>query len=545
MKIKTILFTVMCFACTSSVFADFTDGDFTFRETGPNCTLVSYSGAGGDVIIPSTATKEDGSTYVVTAIGDYAFDYHLEITSVVIPDGILEIGMNAFSACYSLAEVIIPNSVTSIGGRAFDSCSGLASMTIPNSVTTIGEGAFASCSGLASITIPSSVTVIGEGAFRSCRAMSTINVADGNIAWVSEDGVLYNRSKSLLHSYPAGKRGSSFTIPSSVMEIGDWAFYTCDNLSSITIPNSVTIIGRSSFRACQMLTAINVADGNTSWTSEDGVLYNKSKSLLYTYPTGKIGAFTIPSSVTEIGDLAFYICDSLSSITIPNSVTTIGNAAFTYCRSLTELVIPNSVTVLGESSFFGCISLTSITIPNSVRTIGNSTFGRCEKLTSITIPNSVTTIGEQAFSYCYLLRDITVSWPAPQSVNLDGELFYRVDLAGATLHVPPGTRALYREHRVWGQFGTIVEENTGNPDGISNTADKSSVEVTVSDRILTITSPSTEHIEIYSPSGALLHKTATGTAAAAGTTTINIAHLPKGVLIVRGSTGWTRKIILK
>ncbi|MDR1499426.1 MAG: leucine-rich repeat domain-containing protein [Tannerellaceae bacterium] len=335
MKIKTILLTVICFACTSSVSKEFTDGDFTFiKGDGSGCTLIDYSGAGGDVIIPSVATKEDGSTYVVTAIGLYAFYYNSDITSVIIPDGVLEIEMGAFYACYSLAEVIIPNSVT-----------------------TIEEEAFASCDALASITIPSSVTVIGEGAFRSCRALTAINVADVNIAWTSEDGVLYDRSKSLLHSYPAGKSGPSFTIP---------------------------------------------------------------------------------SSVTEIGDLAFYICDSLSSITIPSSVTTIGNSAFTYCGGLTELVIPNSVTVLGEGSF-----------------------SYCGGLTSITIPSSVTTIGEWAFAFCDLLRDMTVSWPTPQSVNLEGDLFMATDLAGATLHVPPGTRALYQAHKVWGGFGAIIEEGKG------------------------------------------------------------------------------------
>jgi Flp pilus assembly protein protease CpaA len=544
MKIRSFLLTALCLICTSPVFANFTDGDFTFSENGSNCTLIKYSGAGGDVTIPSVATNaEGGFTYTVTVIGDDAFQLCYSLTFVIIPDGVLEIGKGAFSYCDNLAEV----------------------------------------------TIPKSVTVIGDQAFSSCDMLTEIKVADGNMSWASEDGVLYNKSKSLLHTCLQGKSGS-FIIPSSVTEIASSAFRSCRNLSSITIPNSVTEIGHSAFAYCSslaeitignsvttigrsafygcesltsitipnsvkvigvgvfancsMLTEINVADGNISWVSEDGVLYNKDRSLLHTCPSGKSGSFIIPSSVTEIEGYAFYSCSDLSSITIPNSVTAIDSFAFWDCHSLTSAVIPNSVTTIGDYAFSNCSSLTPVIIPNSVTTIGRGAFVGCISLTSVVIPNSVTDIGWNAFWHCSSLRDVTVFWATPL-VIYEWNQFRDVDLPNCTLHVPSGTKTLYAAADAWKDFGTILETAAGgddddNDEGVES-VNSNKAEVTLADRILTITSASAEQIEVYSLTGALLYKASK----AAGTATINISHLPKGVLIVRGNTGWTQKIVLK
>ncbi|MCQ2129649.1 MAG: leucine-rich repeat domain-containing protein, partial [Bacteroidaceae bacterium] len=122
------------------------------------------------------------------------------------------------------------------------------------------------------------------------------------------------------------------------------------------------------------------------------------------------------------------------------------------CASLTSITIPNSVTTIGDFAFASCGSLTSITIPNSVTTIGDYAFYGCGSLTSITIPNSVTTIGNHAFYACESLRDVYVEWNTPLSVN---ELFDETPIDSATLHVPTGTKALYKAAEVWKDFGTI------------------------------------------------------------------------------------------
>ena len=225
----------------------------------------------------------------------------------------------------SIKSVIINDSVTSIGARAFDECSSLTSVTIPNSVTGIGYRAFSGCSKLTSVTIPNSVTSIGGWAFDECSSLTSV------------------------------------TIGNSVTSIGARAFFGCSSLTSITIPNSVTSIGYAAFADCSSLNLINVDINNPNYCSIDGVLFNKDKTTLIQYPGGKQGAYTIPNSVTSIGDYAFAACSSLTSVTIPNSVTGIGDRAFADCESLKTVVLGSSVKVLETSAFAYCSALETIT----------------------------------------------------------------------------------------------------------------------------------------------------------------------------------------
>jgi hypothetical protein len=320
-----------------------------YIDSEGDVTIESYIGNAESVAIPKTIDD-----YPVVAIGDYAF-----------------------SDCESLTSITIPDSVTSIGDSAFEGCSNLTNITIPDSVTSIGDEAFRECSSLTSVTLPNSVTSIGDCTFIDCTSLTSI------------------------------------IIPNSVTSIGYMAFWGCSNLTSITIPNSVTSISNSVFDLCTSLTSIAVDSENSTYSSKDGVLYNKKQTVVICCPGGKSGDFTIPNSVTSINDWAFEGCSSLTSITIPNSVTSIGEGAFADCSSLTSVTIPDGVTSISDYAFDDCSSLTNITIPNSVTNIGYWAFGGCSSLTSITIPNSVTNIGEGAFFNCDSLTSITV----PDSVT--------------------------------------------------------------------------------------------------------------------------------
>ncbi len=248
-------------------------------------------------------------------------------------------------------------------------------------------------------------------------------------------------------------RLTSITIPNSVTSIGYNAFAYCRSLTSITIPNSVTSIGEGALMWCDKLAIINVV--GDQFVYSEGVLYNKDKTtIIQGLATALLNQFTIPNSVTSIGEGAFSFCSSLTSITIPNSVTSIGEGAFSRCDKLAEinivgdqfvysegvlynkdkttiiqglatalperLIIPNSVTSIGYGAFWYCESLISITIPNSVTSIGENAFTYCKSLTSITIPNSVTSIEKGAFSSCSSLTSITI----PNSVASIGTVAF-------------------------------------------------------------------------------------------------------------------------
>ena len=208
--------------------------------------------------------------------------------------------------------------------------------SIRKGVKVIGDRAFFLCRFLTNINIPNSVTTIGDLTFVSCDSLTSIN------------------------------------IPNSVTTIGNWGFGACKSLTSITIPNSVVTIIGNPFKEWHG----NLYNESKAFIYEDHVLFNKNKTTLIAYRAKE------------------------TNYTIPNSVTTIGEEAFWGCKSLVNINIPNSVTTIGEEAFWGCKFLVNINIPNSVTTIGRGAFKYCNSLTNINIPNSVTTIEDGAFAYC-------------------------------------------------------------------------------------------------------------------------------------------------
>ena len=384
-------------------------------QVGNAIEIYGYIGSGGAVAIPSTINKVP-----VTSIGVDVFDDVSSLTSVAIGTNVTSIGESAFYGCRSLTSVTIPNGVTNIWANAFYGCSSLTTETIPNSVTSIGDNAFYACSSLTDVTISTNVTSLGTWTFAGCGSLANVAIPNS----VTSIGVgVFDNCSSL----------TDVTIGTNATSIGEYAFYGCSSLRAVSIPNSVTNIGDYALEFCTSLAAITVDAQNAFYSSTNGVLFDKSLTTLVECPGGLAGSYTIPGSVSFIGDYAFEGCINLTSVTIPESVIFIGDYVFEYCTSLTTITVDaqnlsysSTNGVLFDKSQASLIECPgglrgSYTIPSSVTAIGEQAFVYCTNLTNVTIPNSVTFIGDYAFEECINLTRVCFEGNEP---------FYGADIFG-------------------------------------------------------------------------------------------------------------------
>lgn len=372
--------------------------------------LIGYEGSATTLTLPSSLTK----------INKNVFSSNEKITSVTIPDSITEIGDKAFDGCRNLNKVsgsvyatdavmkatnifhvdVDITSGTSIPDNAFNSAE-VKNVTMCDSITSIGEGAFA-YSYVENITISPNVTSIGNEAFRRCTSLKSISLPEGvtslggywtfyecsNVTSITANATVMGSlvkacrannnfsatvtSGTILPNYTFNdSKLASVTLPDTITEIGEQAFYKCEKLTSISLPDAVTTIGEKAFEG------------------------------------SGITGITIGSNVTTIGDYAFSECDGLTSFVIPDNVTSIGKGVLSGSRYITSVTLPSNMTTIPERMFHHCYYLSSITIPDSVTTIEASAFETCDTMTHIVIPDNVTTIGEQAFTGCGRLMHVT------------------------------------------------------------------------------------------------------------------------------------------
>lgn len=392
----------------------------------------------------------------VTAIGGWAFTRCTGLTSIRLPDSVTQIGFEAFYGCTSLMGVNIPASVTHIGYQAFYGCSSLRSIHIPGKVRGIGTSAFEYCPSLTAMSvspdnqrfdsrndcnaiietdgntliagcrntvIPSTVSEIGDYAFSGCSTLTGMEIPIG----VSVVGDFAFRGCSALRSV---------ALPVGLISIGSSSFFECSALNHVDIPSTVETIGSFAFERCPAILGITVADGNPVYDSRDScnaIIETASGTLI----AGCMKT-TIPETVVKIGDNAFSGCFMLTKVFLPKSVEAIGNYAFTDCSSLSSINMPPRVTFIGESAFSGCSALTVLDIPNSVTAIGQGAFVGCSSLESIRLPKSVTSVGDYEFYRCTLLKEINI----PHTVTTIGKSAFRGCLSLTSVNIPKSVTAI-------------------------------------------------------------------------------------------------------
>ena len=389
----------------------------------------------GDRAFYSTAWYDNQPNGVVYA-GKVAYNFKGDMpenTSIALKEGTKGIADSAFGWDYNITSITIPESVTSIGEYAFEGCTGFTSITIPDSVKKIGYSAFSGCENLTEVTVPGNFelgnfgnddgwgyscfdssnlknVIISESSER-CNMynignifgnyvenifipdsvsdiilesqdyyspfcfnnLKNIVVDENNAVYSSVDGVLFSKDKTQLLFYPIKKESNAYSIPNSVMMIGNFAFTGCENLANISVPDNLTYVGHRAF-------------DRTAWLENqpDGVLYIGKTLYSYRGEMPEDTVIEVKSGTTQICSNAFTDCYQLKGIILNDGLKYIGDYAFycsptwDYCpnnEKLENILIPDSVTYIGKRAFYGCPSLKSVTLSENISEIGNMAFG--------------------------------------------------------------------------------------------------------------------------------------------------------------------------
>ena len=471
------------------------------------------------IILPDTVTVIEGGAFNgagslvsvnipsgVTNLPEELFAGCTELTTIIGGEGVETIEKNAFSGCTSLTEISFPK-VKIIGERAFYGCSSLTSLGEHAELTSVGKAAFRDCTSITSVSIPT-VTSLGELAFAGCTALKTVELG-GQIGKIPNELFLGDYNLAL------------FSIPAGITEIGDAAFkstgitniiwndevtvigkeaFEYTSIVDLKIPESVTNIGKKAFADSSIKTLEAPFIGESADSTKNGfkhvfgayphltdvtltgtkVIGKKSlASLKYTVVnltlaegTEKIekkafkgftnlATVTLPSTLTEIGDQAFYGCGSLGSVNLEDtSLTKCGKSVFEACTSFVSLTVPGSLKTVPEKfaadnyvktvtfeegiekidkeAFTGS-GIENITLPDTVKSIGEDAFSNCAGVKSITLPEGLEGIGERAFaSLGFGITEVTI----PGSVNTIGESAFEGCLSLSAINIEEGVKKI-------------------------------------------------------------------------------------------------------
>ena len=407
------------------------------------------------------------------------------ITSVIVENGVQNIGDYLFYGCTNLTSVELPASLTAIGNNAFGSCTALANISIPGSVVSIGAYAFSGCSHLTEISLPDTKISFGIGVFSNCAALKQITLP-GSLTSIPE-------------SFMSTSGIESITIPEHVTTIGSHAFENSGSLSAVTFPVSVTQINSNAFANTAVadvyyagnmedVPKINIAvanqsllqavwhcadstgnypastisggsgeEGETSgvlttgliWVLDaDGKLTVSGNGVIPAF-TGtlaapwyanrtKIKTITLADGVRSIGAYAFSGCAQLVSVSLPESLISIGDYAFSNCSKLADLTLPGHLLTIGQNAFSYCTSLISLEIPDSVKSVGNYAFTGMRSLASVMISSGLSQIPES------MLRNAALTvLNIPEGVNVIYGNAFAGNSSLTTIAIPSSVKAIY------------------------------------------------------------------------------------------------------
>ena len=331
-------------------------------------------------------------------LGTYLFQGCSSLKSVKLPKELKAIQANMFEGCSALKTIELPSGITKIGSEAFKDCSSLSKIKLPEKVTEIGSNAFKDCTQLVSIYVPTSVQTIGATAFTGCSLLTIYGTKNSYAeTYAKENGIPFSTGEM---------PDTEFTEETA----GEWTILT-DGTSAIitaytgtetalTVPK--TINGRKVI-ACKKDLLKDKKDVITSVTIE-AELTSLPDEFFSNF--SKLGAVSLPDTLTDPGSSTFASCRELKSVTLPANLEKIGSSMFRWCAGLETVQMADQVTEIESWAFSGCSSLKNIHLSSGLKTIGYGAFDSCSALKELILPEGIETVENDAFEYCTALESM-------------------------------------------------------------------------------------------------------------------------------------------
>jgi len=415
MKKACYLLLLLCLICLCSFFAAFAEGDYAFDpDTG---TITEYSGGGGEVIIPA---EIDGITVKVLGYG--LFSDNNDVTSVIVPEGVIEIEGSAFYGCKNLTLVQLPQTLATLGDGVFSMCESLVEVNLPEALKRIPSDTFYFCTSLASITLPEGIESIGQSAFNNCESLQTLSIPAG-VGYIGTSAFSSIDNLAVVDFFGE--------LPYLGFDVFWWAWD--EETVQVTVPAGLSsVYGDALEVACVERTeAAPVID----WTpSEEELIFDASTGTI----TGYVGSrprLDIPQSiqgvaVAAIGEGAFMHDTNVHIIQLPEGITSIGSEAF--MGSLLERInLPQSLESIGEEAFLWSRLCGVVTIPEKVRNIPDRAF-KGNSIEEAFFSSGIESIGEEAFSLCYSLEYLF--FDAYELPEIAPDAFNRANILDVDIH---------------------------------------------------------------------------------------------------------------
>ena len=390
-------------------------GDCYYQDYFDNKHYTSNDGVGVGFFSKCKGLKAITLPGNLKSVGESAFQECSSLETINLPSGITSVGNYAFLECENLKSVTLPSGLISIGDRAFMSCISITSLDLPSSLTTAGEMALAGCSNLTSLTLHSGLTNIkGNNLFGGNMFYNNLKdvryIIDSDLeTYLQSNHPIINNIRCGIKYYLNDQEITTLEIPSGITSIGDGVFLSSNNLTNLTLSSKVTSIGESAFRNCSNLKDVRyyIYDDLATYIQKGHPAFYVNCGIKYYWNNQEITTLEIPSSVTSIGNHAFYGCNGLTSVEFPSNLSSIGDWAFSNCSGLTSVDLPSSITKMGECVFYYCKNLSSVKLPSEITAISNGAFGY-SSLKDIELPAGITSIGDDAFVNCSNLQNINL-----------------------------------------------------------------------------------------------------------------------------------------